>query len=218
MDGTYGTMSVRRVRRRDAMRCHAVPCRAMQMMRHERPACSLVRLPPPVRCRRPGIRRTPTAATTVTVHVRGDSPRQTIYYYLHTTSRYHQAGCNRSNGLSPRPRGQLSEAPVILTFLSLSLLSWQDDQDAVKETKDGDQDTIQNPACQSGQALQPPRLALHFTGGRCMAGTYLGTSCFAVRHSSRAIGRGMILAGTNRWKGPAVVCATVLPPQRYALM
>lgn len=66
--------------------------------------------------------------------------------------------------------------------------------------------------------FQPSRLALHFTGGRCMAGTYLGTSCFAVRHSSRAIGRGMILDGTNRWKEPAVVCATVLPPQRYALM
>lgn len=101
------------------MRCHAMPCRAMQMMRHERPACSLVRLPPPVRCRRPGVPRTPTAATTVTVHIRGDSPRQTIC--LHTTSRYHRAGCNRSSGLSPRPRGQLSEVPVIPTLLSLSI-------------------------------------------------------------------------------------------------
>lgn len=50
-----------------------------------------------------------------------------------------------------------------------------------------------------------------------MAGTYR-TCNASVRHSSRAIGRGMILDGTNRWKEPAAVCATVLLRQRFALL
>lgn len=49
-----------------------------------------------------------------------------------------------------------------------------------------------------------------------LAGT--SRTVLAVRHGSQAIGRGMILDGTNRRKEPAVVCATVLLRQRYALL
>lgn len=139
--GTEKNMSVRRVRRRNAMPCDAMLCHAEDETRRRQARLVSQGLHAALfACRLP-----PTAWQS-----------SNGCYHRHSTCigntpRYHRAGCNRSNGLAPRRRGQLSEVPINpLSSANLIGSSGRSEGQHILIR-------IQSPAFRSSQAVQKSR-------------------------------------------------------------